>query len=385
MGRCLHLPRHQIQYRQGFIMITASKSALAAALKIRKSIVETRNTIPILSNVGFERGPSGLQLRMTDLDIEGTVDLAADLDMDFHPFTVAAKLLDEIVGKLPDGAQVKIKMDADKTQAIVSSGRSRFQLQVLPLDDLPIMPDFTADKPTRCTASGSGLKAALTSVAFAISTEETRYYLNGVFIEPGADGALLVATDGHRLAKRWLRIEGAAPRCIILPRKLVTALLAHLPDGDVTLEATDSRISITMPGLRIVSKLIDGTFPDYTRVIPQAGAAKAEFEAKAIRPAVERVIVISSEKGRAVKFKFSDGQLQLSVNNPDAGSAEETISVEGPLEIEAGFNGKYVLDALTHLGDGPLTLAMETAGSPAILRADGDHEENLIVLMPMRV
>ncbi|MCF1479400.1 DNA polymerase III subunit beta [Agrobacterium vitis] len=264
-------------------------------------------------------------------------------------------------------------------------GRSKFQLQVLPLDDLPIMPDFTADNPTRCTASGSGLKAALTSVAFAISTEETRYYLNGVFIEPGADGALLVATDGHRLAKRWLRIEGVAPDRIILPRKLVTALLAHLPDGDVTLEATDSRISITMPGLRIVSKLIDGTFPDYTRVIPQAGAAKAEFEAKAIRPAVERVIVISSEKGRAIKFKFSDGQLQLSVNNPDAGSAEETIPVEGSLEVEAGFNGKYVLDALTHLGDGPLTLSMETAGSPAILRADGDHEENLIVLMPMRV
>ncbi|MVA55977.1 DNA polymerase III subunit beta [Agrobacterium vitis] len=366
-------------------MITASKSTLAAALKIRKSIVETRNTIPILSNVGFERGPSGLQLRMTDLDIEGTVDLAADLDMDFHPFTIAAKLLDDIVGKLPDGVQVKIKLDADKTQAIVSSGRSKFQLQVLPLDDLPIMPDFTADKPTRCTASGSGLKAALTSVAFAISTEETRYYLNGVFIHPGAGGALLVATDGHRLAKRWLRIEGASPPSVILPRKLVTALLSHLPDGDVTLEATDSRIAITMPGLRIVSKLIDGTFPDYTKVIPQPGAPKAEFEGKAIKPAVERVTVVSSDRGRGVKFTIAGGQLQLSVNNPDAGSAEETIAVEGSLEVEAGFNGKYVLDALTHLGDGPLTLAMQTAGSPAILRADGDHEENLIVLMPMRV
>lgn len=367
-------------------MITASKSALLAAMQISKHIVERRNTIPILSNVGFARGTQGLQLRMTDLDIEGIIDCQAVLDADFQPFTVAASLLREIVGKLPDGAEVKIKLDGAKSQAQVSSGRSRFTLQVLPIDDLPTL-DAPADKDTsHCTAASADLKTALEATAFAISTEETRYYLNGVYIHPGADGALLVATDGHRLSKRWLRIDGSAPGGVILPRKTVTALLAHLPkDGDITLQANSSKIAITMPGVKLVSKLIDGTFPDYIRVIPQAGADKAEFDGKAIRAAIERVTVIAGERGRGVKFRFEDGQLQMTVNNPDAGSAEESIAYDGRLQIETGFNGKYVLDAITHMPEGTLTLASADPSSPALLRADGDHEENLIVLMPMRI
>ncbi|MBB4005844.1 DNA polymerase III subunit beta [Allorhizobium taibaishanense] len=370
-------------------MITASKSALAAALKARKGIVERRNTIPILANVGFERGPAGLQLRMTDLDIEGTIDCPADLDMEFQPFTVPAEMLGQIVDKLPDG-QIKIKLDAGKTQAQISVGRSRFELQVLPIGDLPTMVSFAdGAAPTKCTTGVKDLLAAIGSVAFAISTEETRYYLNGIYIHSGADGALLVATDGHRLAKRWLRIDGEAPPGVIMPRKTVAALipiLNDLPkDAQVTIEANDSKIALTMPGIKITSKLIDGTFPNYRAVIPAPGAPMAEFEGKILKPAIERVTTIVSERGRAVKCAFSDGQLMLTVNNPDAGSAEETIAVEGNLQIEAGFNGKYVLEALKMLSDGPLTLAMQEAGSPAILRTDGDHEENLIVLMPMRV
>ncbi|HBF32695.1 DNA polymerase III subunit beta [Rhizobium sp.] len=365
-------------------MITASKSALIAALQVSKDIVERRNTIPILSNLGLERGPSGLQIRSTDLDIEGTIDCQADLDMGFQPFTVPAALLLDIVKKMPDGADVRI--ESVHQTAVVSAGRSRFTLQTLPIDDLPTISAFDTTKPRRCTVSASALKAALTAVSFAISTEETRYYLNGVYIHPGTDGALLVATDGHRLAKRWLRIDGDAPDGIILPRKTVRVLLSHLAkDGDVTLEADNSKVAITMPGLRLVSKLIDGTFPDYTRVIPQAGAATAEFDGKDIRSAIDRVITVSGEKSRGVKFSFGDGQLQLSVRNPDAGSAEEAIEIDGNLQIESGFNGKYMLEAIANLADGPLTFAMADAGSPAILRADGDFEENLIVLMPMRV
>lgn len=367
-------------------MITASKSALITALQVSKDIVERRNTIPILANLGLDRGPSGLQIRSTDLDIEGTVDCQADLEAGFKPFTIPAGLLLEIIKKLPDGASVKINLDLGKGQAVVSAGRSRFTLQTLPIYDLPTLPAFATTKPHRCTVSASALKIALDAVSFAISTEETRYYLNGVYMHPGADGALLVATDGHRLAKRWLAIDGDAPNGIILPRKTVRVLLSHLPkEGDVTIESDDSKIALTMPGLRLVSKLIDGTFPDYTRVIPESGADKAEFDGEDIKHAIGRVMTVCGEKSRGVRFHFDDGQLQMSVNNPDAGSAEEAIQCKGSLQIQSGFNGKYVMEAIDSLADGPLTFAMSDAGSPAIIRANGDHEENLIVLMPMRV
>ncbi|TWD58147.1 DNA polymerase-3 subunit beta [Agrobacterium vitis] len=367
-------------------MITASKSTLIAALQLSKDIVERRNTIPILANLGFEEGPNGLQIRATDLDMEGIVECKADLATDFRPFTVPAGLLLEIVKKLPDGVDVKIKLKDAYGPAEVSSGRSRFTLQVLPINDLPSISAFERSTPQRCTVSAAALKAAISAVSFAISTEETRYYLNGIYMHAGADGALLVATDGHRLSKRWVSIDGEAPGGIIVPRKTVGVLEKHLPkDGDVTVEADDSKIAITMPGMKLISKLIDGTFPAYERVIPQAGAEIAEFEGKTIQSAINRVMTVCGEKSRGVKLAFGDSQLRMSVNNPDAGSSEETIAFDGPLTIESGFNGKYLLEAIDSLPEGTLTFAMADAGSPAILRADGDHQENLIVLMPMRI
>lgn len=369
-------------------MLTASRAALTAALSLSGKIVERRNTIPILSNVLFTRGEKGLALRMTDLDIELQVEVAADLAMDFKPFTVPANLLHEIVRKLPDGADCTLEpADAGMHQMRLKSGRSKFTLQVLPGQDFPAT--IADGSLCRIIVPAKTFAAALSAVSFAISTEETRYYLNGVFFHPAPCGVLLVATDGHRLAKRAVPISTGAPSDmpgVIIPRKTVGVLAALLPaDGDVTIDVSDARITFHMEGKRLSSKLIDGTFPDYQRVIPQGTAPMAEMEGTALKAAVDRASTVAIDKGRGMKFAFAPGGLSLSVQNPDAGTSEETLDYEGEINLTIGFNAKYVLDAINNLPNGTLTMSITDAGSPAILRADGDHTENLVVLMPMRV
>lgn len=394
-------------------MFTATKASLSAALALTGDIVESRNTIPILSNVCIRRAEGGaagvpasaaaageklkggadkLVAHMTDLDIEARIVFSADIQPAFQGFTVPARLLREIVGKLADGADISVApADARTLQTmVIKSGRSRFSLQVLPERDFPDLSMTEASGHLSATLDAKALAEGLSAVAFAISTEETRYYLNGVFAELVEDGLLLVATDGHRLAKRFVRTSSSSGSGagIIIPRKTVGVLRKILPrDGELTMEATDSlvRFVIGAGATTITSKLVDGTFPDYRRVIPAHGSNRAEIEAKSLRSAVDRVSTVSSERGRAARFAFAAGTLTLTVNSPDSGSAEEALAFDGDAEIETGFNAKYVLDALTHLADGTVIMTLEDAASPAILRADGDHADNLIVLMPMRV
>lgn len=368
-------------------MLTASRQALMNALSFSSSVVERRNTIPILANVLFTRGQQGLCLRMTDLDVELQIDVAADLAMDFRPFTVPAQLLYEIVRKLPDGAECSLEADGPQLHNIrLKSGRSKFSLQVLPEVDFPAS---LADGGTASFVVGAKAFAdALAAVSFAISTEETRYYLNGVYIHPEADGINLVATDGHRLAKRYIALKDGAPEMpgVIVPRKTIGVIAKLLgKDGDIQINVSDSRASITMEGKRLSSKLIDGTFPDYRRVIPQDRTVSAEIDGPTLKAAVDRVSTVSSERGKAMRFSFRHTKLTLTVNNPAAGTSEEQIDFHGECAVETGFNARYVLDAIAHLPDGSILFSSTDAGSPAVLRADGDHAENLVVLMPMRV
>ncbi|WP_336171673.1 DNA polymerase III subunit beta [Ensifer sp. MJa1] len=371
-------------------MFKAEKSAMAAALAITNSIVERRSTIPVLLNVLFEKDetqPGKLLARFTNLDIEAAVRFGAEIDPVFEAFTVPAATLHEIINKLPDGADLSIAGErTDKlTGVTIKSGRSRFRLQVLPASDFHKMKH--GDLPFSFSLSATDFAAALSSVGFAVSTEETRYYLNGIFLHPAEDGACMVATDGHRLSKRLVRAElDAAAPGIIIPRGAIKVLTRILPkEGTVAISLSDTVIRITTGETTLTSKLIDGTFPDYQRVIPASHAMLATIDIKSLATSIERVKTISGERGRAVLFSFADQALKLKVNNPDAGEAEDEVTYEGEASLQIGFNASYVADALSHLSGDRFEMGLGDAGSPAVLRSVGGPRENLIVLMPMRV
>jgi DNA polymerase III subunit beta len=369
-------------------MLTATKAALKSALALTSDIVERRNTIPILSNVLIERASNHeMQVRMTDLDIEARILFEGAADESFQPFTVPGGLLRDIVGKLPEGAEVSLTPSDDKLSGIrLKAGRSVFSLQVLPHTDFPDMTSgaFAA----HFALPAQALARAISGVAFAISTEETRYYLNGIFMHAFEGGLVLVATDGHRLARRFLPDVVSGMPGVIVPTKTVKILAKLLAsaakEAEVHVEVSDAKIRFTLDGITLTSKLVDGTFPEYQRVIPESHTGRAELDGAALKTAVDRVSTVSSERGRACRFRFKDGTLSLEVVNPDAGSASEEMAYEGDADTEIGFNAKYVLEAVSSLPSGPLTLHLTDAGSPAILRIDGDHRHNLVVLMPMR-
>ena len=370
--------------------VTVERAALLKALGHVHRVVEKRNTIPILANVLLRADGEGLRLRATDLDIEVTDTIAADVP-ERGATTVPAHVLYDIVRKLPDGAQVSLEISGEGGQMQIRSGRSRFMLQALPESDFP---DLAAgDMPHRFTVPAAELKRLIDKTQFAISTEETRYYLNGIYlhaIDAGGQPMLrAVATDGHRLA----RVELAAPAGsegmpgVIVPRKAVAEIqkLVENADESVLLELSSAKVRLTVGGVVLTSKLIDGTFPDYQRVIPSGNDKLLTVEREDFARAVDRVSTISSERGRAVKLAINDGRLTLSVNNPDSGSATEEIEVDyDSAPIDIGFNARYLLDITGQLDGDTALFKFADPGSPTIIQ-DREGSAALYVLMPMRV
>jgi DNA polymerase III subunit beta len=370
--------------------VTVERAALLKALGHVHRVVERRNTIPILSNVLLRADGSGLGLKATDLDLEVTETIAAEVTQP-GATTVPAHVIYDIVRKLPDGAQISLEISGEATQVVIRSGRSRFTLQALPESDFP---DIAAgEMPHSFTIKPGELKKLIEKTQFAISTEETRYYLNGIFLHAiDSDGTPVlraVATDGHRLA----RIEVPAPEGtagmpgVIVPRKAVAEIQKLLEDAGelVNIELSSAKIRASFGGVVLTSKLIDGTFPDYQRVIPAANDKTLIVDRDEFARAVDRVSTISSERGRAVKLALTDGRLTLSVNNPDSGSATEEIEVEyesGPLDI--GFNARYLLDITGQLTGDTAVLKLADPGSPTLIQ-DREGASALYVLMPMRV
>jgi DNA polymerase III subunit beta len=370
--------------------VTVERAALLKALGHVHRVVERRNTIPILANVLLRAEDGGLRLKATDLDIEVTETIPADAS-ERGATTVPAHVIYDIVRKLPEGGQISLEIAGDAGQMQIRSGRSRFMLQALPEADFP---DLAAgDMPHRFTMPAADLKRLIEKTQFAISTEETRYYLNGIYFHTlEADGATMlraVATDGHRLA----RVEMGAPEGaagmpgIIVPRKAVAEIQKLVEDegSDVSIELSPAKIRLTFDGVVLTSKLIDGTFPDYQRVIPTGNDKRLTVERGDFAKAVDRVSTISSERGRAVKLALNDGRLTLSVNNPDSGSATEEIEVDyeaGPLDI--GFNARYLLDITGQLDGDTALFRLADPGSPTVIQ-DREGAPALYVLMPMRV
>jgi DNA polymerase-3 subunit beta len=370
--------------------ITVERADLLKSLSHVHRVVERRNTIPILANVLIRADKSKLTFKATDLDLEVVEAISGEVAQ-AGATTVPAHMFYEIVRKLPEGAQVTLDSSGDRAVLSIRAGRSRFSLQTLPETDFP---DLAAgDMPHKFKLGSTELKRLIAKTQFAISTEETRYYLNGIYLHTAGSGKNLklraVATDGHRLAQVELDApDGAAGMPgVIVPRKTVGEVqrLIEDIDGEVTIELSPAKIRFTVGGVVLTSKLIEGTFPDYARVIPTANEKLLEVEKKDFELAVDRVSTVSSERGRAVKLALSGGKLTLSVTNPDSGSATEELEVSYEADpIEIGFNSRYLLDIAGQLDGDTAVLKLADPGSPTLIE-DKAAQGALYVLMPMRV
>ena len=370
--------------------VTVERAELLKSLGHVHRVVERRNTIPILANVLIKADKGKLSLKATDLDLEVIDSVAAEVSPG-GATTVPAHMFYEIVRKLPEGAQIVIEGSGDRAVLSLRAGRSRFTLQTLPESDFP---DLAAGEMTHSfKLAAADLKRLIDKTQFAISTEETRYYLNGIYLHTAgtAKAATLraVATDGHRLAQVELPLpQGAAGMPgIIVPRKTVGEVqrLIETGEGEVAIELSAGKIRFSIGDVVLTSKLIDGTFPDYARVIPANNDKSLIVDKKDFEAAVDRVSTVSSERGRAVKLSISGGRLVLSVTNPDSGSATEEIEVEyesDPLDI--GFNSRYLLDIAAQIEGEVAVLKLADPGSPTLIQ-DKDAKGALYVLMPMRV
>ncbi len=370
--------------------VILERSNLLKSLNHVHRVVERRNTIPILSNVLLNATGASLEMKATDLDLEVTEATSAKVEM-AGATTVPAHLLYDIVRKLPDGSEIMLRTDEDGGSMSVISGRSSFRLQCLPQSDFPELSAGTFSHIFRMDSTA--LRGLIEKTQFAISTEETRYYLNGIYFHTIEAGGKLklrsVATDGHRLARAEMDAPAGSEGMpgIIIPRKTVSEMqkLVDDPDVAVTTEVSDTKIRFTIGSVVLTSKLIDGTFPDYQRVIPSGNDKAMTIDRQSFAAAVDRVSTISSERGRAVKLSIADGQLTLAVTNPDSGSATEELAVDYSSEaIEIGFNARYLLDVAAQLSGSEARFMLADSGSPTLIQDTAD-EHALYVLMPMRV
>ena len=372
---------------------TIERATLLRCLSHVQSVVERRNTIPILSNVLIDASDGGsLKVMATDLDLQVVEHMAAASVESPGAITVSAHLLFDIARKLPEGSQVSLET-ADNRMA-VKAGRSRFSLPTLPRDDFPVIVE--GDLPTSFELPAKTLAEMIDRTRFAISTEETRYYLNGIFLHvTDEDEPLLkaAATDGHRLARFTIpRPEGAAGMPdVIVPRKAVgelRKLLEEALDSNVLIDLSASKIRFTLGGeggMVLTSKLIDGTFPDYSRVIPTANDKLLKVDPKLFFSGVDRVATIATEKTRAVKIGLDHDRVTLSVTSPDNGTAAEEIAADYKAEgMEIGFNANYLKDILGQIDAETVELHLADAGAPTLIR-ENDASRALYVLMPMRV
>lgn len=385
--------------------LTIERAALFRALGHVQSVVERRNTIPILSNVLLRAEGGKLHLTATDMDLE-IVEAAPALVETAGATTAPAHTLYDIVRKLPDGAQVELSLNPDGKALALRAGRSRFQLGCLDVADFPSMTG--GEMPSAFELSAGGLRNLIDRTRFAISTEETRYYLNGIYLHAGefegAPALRAVATDGHRLARLQAPLPAGAAGMpsVIVPRKTVGELRKLIDEAaePIAIALSETKIRFSFDDVVLTSKLIDGTFPDYERVIPQGNDKVMEVDTKSFAAAVDRVATIATEKTRAVKLAIGEGQLTLSATSTDQGSATEELEVDyGADPLEIGFNSRYLLDIASQIDSDTARFYMADSGSPTVIRDGGGPagernsdeaeapvgDEAIYVLMPMRV
>ncbi|AJP73237.1 DNA polymerase III subunit beta [Sphingomonas hengshuiensis] len=367
---------------------TIERATLLRGLSHVQSVVERRNTIPILSNVLIEAQEGGrMRLMATDLDLQIDETIPAAVDQP-GAITVSAHTLFDIVRKLPEGSQVELS--AAEGRITVNAGRAKFTLSTLPRDDFPMIAE--GELPVTFELPAETLKQIIDKTRFAISTEETRYYLNGIFLHVTDEATPLLraaATDGHRLARVTVaRPDGAESMPdVIVPRKCIAELRKLLDevDGSVGVSLSNSKVRFDLGQAILTSKLIDGTFPDYSRVIPTANDKILKIDPKSFMQGVDRVSTIATEKTRAVKMALDRDKVILSVTSPENGAAAEEVPGDyTSLPFEIGFNSRYLMDILGQIEGDLVEVHLADAAAPTLIR-ENDSSPALYVLMPMRV
>ena len=372
------------------MQLTIERAALLKSLAHVQSVVERRNTIPILSNLLIDAADGKLSLTATDMDLTIVDHVAADIGTT-GATTAPAHTLYDIVRKLPEGAQIQLAATGDGAKLNLKAGRSSFSLATLPREDFPLTD--VEELPRQFALEVGDLKNLIDRTRFAISTEETRYYLNGIYLHASESDAVpvlrAVATDGHRLARFEMGLPESAAGMpgVIVPRKTVNELRKLIDESDAPIEISlsDTKIRFAFDSTVLTSKLIDGTFPDYQRVIPLDNDKVLEVDCESFAAAVDRVSTISTEKSRAVKLAADKDMLTLSATSPESGSAVEEIEISyGGPAIEIGFNSRYLLDIAQQIEGDMAHISIKDAASPTIVREVADSGA-LYVLMPMRV
>lgn len=364
---------------------TIERATLLKSLSHVQSVVERRNTIPILSNVLMDAREDGtLRLMATDLDLQVDETVPANVAT-AGATTVSAHTFFDIVRKLPEGSQVELSAADGKMQVI--AGRARFNLSTLPRDDFPVIAE--GELPTRFELPAATLRQIIDKTKFAISSEETRYYLMGIFLHVADDMLKAAATDGHRLARVTVAKPDGADGMpdVIVPKKCVLELRKLLDEVEGTVEVTLSatKIRFVLGHAVLTSKLIDGSFPDYNRVIPTANDKLLKLDPASFKAGVDRVATIASEKTRAVKISLDRDRVTLSVTSPENGLATEELAADYSSDgLEIGFNARYLLDILGEIDGDTVEVHLADAAAPTLLR-ENDKSAALYVLMPMRV
>ncbi len=372
------------------LALSIEKSVLLKALAHVQSVVERRNTIPVLGNVKLDAMGGKLRLTATDMDIALVETVDANVSLEGST-TTQAHMLYDIVRKLPDGDAVTLELLEDGARLSIRCGRSNFSLPCLPVDDFPVMEEGSFHHSFQIAATECA--ELIEKTRFAISTEETRYYLNGIYLHvsqnDGNPVLRAVATDGHRLARMEVSVPAGAEDMsgVILPRKTVGELKKILDESDkeVKIELSEAKVRFTVGSVTLISKLIDGTFPDYERVIPKNNDKVLEIEAKKLTQAVDRVSTISTDKTRAVKMHLQQGAIQLVADSADNGDAKEVVEANYTADaMEIGYNARYLMEMLSQIEGESVQFVLADATAPTLVR-DPANINALYVVMPMRV
>ena len=363
---------------------TISREELLPALQIVNGVVERRQTLPILSNLLLNVSSDAMRLTATDMEVEIMAKLSKGLPQGGEITLPARKLLD-ICRTLPDAAPITISVDGDR--ALVTSGKSRFTLATLPAQEYPLIE--VPDQAASFSLSQSALKTLLDRTAFAMAQQDVRYYLNGLLLELGKGQVRAVATDGHRLALCEVDAEVSTehPVKIIIPRKGVQELIRLLDDSDevVKVLVSSNHVRIDLGSLRFTSKLIDGKFPDYERVIPEESEAPLLADRETLRQSLVRASILSNEKYRGVRITLAPNSLKALAHNPDQEEAEEEIEVQySGAEMEVGFNVSYLLDALANIRTDQVRVTITDPNSSCLILPQGESPCRYVV-MPMRL
>lgn len=378
--------------------VVVSRNDLLRGITTVQSAVAAKNTMPILANVLLEAKDQRFEFVATDLDMGIRLSVPAEV-VGKGSITINARKLSDICRELPDAA---VDLETDDTQKLsIVCQKSQFKIHGLPKDDFPILPEVKKDKSIKVQASL--FQEMIRKTSFAVSTDETRYILNGVLFQIEGGKARMVATDGHRLAyiQKKLESKNDEKSSLIIPTKAlneVSKVIGDLSKGKekedekeekkelfVEISATDNQVKFVVSGVEIVSRLIEGQFPNYEQVIPKESTKKLEISTAELSAATKRVAILASEKSNSVKYKFNKGKLTISANTPDMGEAKEEFEIPyEDEELQIAFNSKYVLDVLKSVGTDKVDVELTQPLNPGVFKPNAD-QDYLCVIMPMRV